>query len=123
MNDSDIVHIVGDIVNVRRPFFTTCRYSIPQTDDTPPSQQAYITLSGIALNSNETDRCFEANAAQYTSLYKMNRVRAHLNTVLVARERKTCSGSIGQHWCLCRGGLESVENKFCWTWYYVSCSR
>lgn len=93
MNDSDIVHVVGDIFHVSRPFFsphadiqTSFHQLIPnQTDNTPPSQQVFITLTGVAVNSNETDGCFEVNAAQYASHYKRNRelfvlpVCAHLN--------------------------------------------
>jgi hypothetical protein len=42
-----------------------------KTDDM--RQQAYINVSGAAMNFNKTDSFFEVNAAQYTSYYKNNR--------------------------------------------------
>jgi hypothetical protein len=73
LDEPDIVHVVGDIVQL-----------IPtKTDDM--RQQTYINVCGAAVNTNKSDDCFEVNAAQYTSHYKNNRplsilpVRAHFN--------------------------------------------
>jgi len=73
LEEPDIFHVVGDIVQL-----------IPtKTDDM--RQQTYISVSGAAVNSNKADDFFEVNAAQYTSHYKNNRplsvlpVRAHFN--------------------------------------------
>jgi hypothetical protein len=49
-------------------------------------QQAYINVSGAAVNSNNTGGFFEINAPQYTSYYKTDRalsilpIQAHFNT-------------------------------------------
>lgn len=73
LDEPDIVHVVGDIVQL-----------IP-TNTEDMKQQTYITVSGAAVNSNKTVDSFEVNAAQYTSHYKDNRplsilpVRAHFS--------------------------------------------
>jgi len=55
-----------------------------KTDDL--QQQAYINVSGAAVNTNKTDGFFNVNATQYMSYYKNKRtlstlpVQAHFNS-------------------------------------------
>jgi len=79
-------------------------------------EQAYINVSGAAVNSNKTGSFFEVNAPQYTSYYKTNQnlsilpVQAHFNSSKYRTKKPIPSNNT---YVSIEGFLESVETDSC----------